>query len=329
MALAGSRSVPLTLRTLSTWTKTVGRLPATNGSARSTMTVTSPSALRRPVADPRRKARPVLRRLEDAELGALEHRGRVRVGEAEGALRARGAGRLRDVDVDAHVRVDRAFQRQPAECGHVHRPAGHVSRAHQHAAASRAGHLAVAERDDPVDEDQADAFRQSRRVVVGRAIDHRGGIEHGEVGHHAGRDEAAVHHADRARRQGGHLPHRVFPGERFRFPDVAAEHARERPEGAGMLPRVRRCAAVAGDRGGGVLQDLHQIGFGAEPQNRGDVALFEHTDDRFTRRGPLLAHEVDELPPRRRQEDAFGSAESRLHRRSRSPRRSARAATDP
>ena len=38
-----------------------------------------------------------------------------------------------------------------------------------------------------------------------------------------------------ARRQRGHLPHRVLPGERLGLAHVAAEHARERAEGARVL----------------------------------------------------------------------------------------------
>ena len=60
---------------------------------------------------------------------------------------------------------------------------------------------------------------------------------------------------------------------------TAIEHGVVMGTGARMLVRVGRRAAVAGDRRGGVLQDLHEVGFGAEPQNRRDVALLEHAED--------------------------------------------------
>ena len=255
--------------------------------------------------------------LEDAELGAFEHRRRARVGEAEGALRARGARRpARRRCRSRTFALTVPLQRQPARvrscssAGSACAPV-RISTRPPRAPVTLPSRSAIT----PVDEDQPDAFGQSRRLVVRRAIDHRGGIEHREVRRHAGRDEAAIDHADRVRRQRGHLPHRVLPRQRLacrgRSGRARAETTRTRADaGACRSTRRSRRRSTSSGAAGSCTRS-------ASAPNRRiavDVALLEDADDGFARRRLLLAHEVDELLLRRRQEDAFGAAEPRLHR---------------
>ena len=69
----------------------------------------------------------------------------------------------------------------------IGRAARHVRRSQQRPAGASARRHAVGERDRAVDQHVPDAFRRQRRTLVGRMIDDRVRIEHGEVGRHAER----------------------------------------------------------------------------------------------------------------------------------------------
>ncbi len=115
--------------------------------------------------------------------------------------------------------------------------------AREHAAALLAGDLAVTERDTPVDEDEPDPFRQLAGVLVGRVVDHRGGIEHRHVRRHAGarnpRSIMPIVVAGSAvilRTASSHVSALLIA-------DVAAEHARKRARtraDADACPSTRR-----------------------------------------------------------------------------------------
>jgi hypothetical protein len=261
-----------------------------------------------------RDARPILHRLQHAEAGDVDQGGAVRIDQAEGAGGARRAGRLRQIDGHAPSVGHGAARGEPPRRGDaVHRPARHMRGSREHSTAALARRFAVAERDRAVDDDVADAFRQLRRILVGRAIDHGIRIEDRDIGGHSRRDEPAIDHPDRVRRQRRHLADRILPGEHALLANIASEDARKAAPGAWMLPGVQRRPAVAGNRRRRVLQDPDEILFRSEPHDPGLVALLEDAHDRLARRHLLLAGDVDELALDRRQVDAARAAEARVH----------------
>ena len=73
--------------------------------------------------------------------------------------------------------------------------------------------LAAVDHDRAVDDHRPDARRILVRVVVGRPIDDRCGVEQDHVGRLAFRQEAAVRQAERRRGAPGHLGDRLGQGE--------------------------------------------------------------------------------------------------------------------
>ena len=146
-------------------------------------------------------------------------------------------------------------------------------------------------------------------------VDDGDGIEHHDIGGHAGREQPAIDQADCGRGQAGHLAHRVLPGEHLLLAHVAAEHPREGAVGARMGGIARACAAIAGHRRGWILQQLHEVSLDAEARDDARAPAFEQAHDRFARRHLQFAHHVGEVLLHRRQVDAAGAAEARGHRR--------------
>src|SRR5712664_2749000 len=82
-----------------------------------------------------------------------------------------------------------------------------VSRSPQTATGARARELAFLHYRLPIHDHVLDADRGLMRQLERRAVEHRRGIENGNVGEHAGPHEAAIGEADALCRQRSHLPH--------------------------------------------------------------------------------------------------------------------------
>src|SRR5215472_15346260 len=89
--------------------------------------------------------------------------------------------------------------------------------------------------DVPVDDDVGNANGMAMRIGEGGLVAHGGRVEHGEIRGVARLEEAAIRHAELARRHARHLVHRRLPGEELALAAIDAEHAGKRP----VAPRVR------------------------------------------------------------------------------------------
>src|ERR1041384_7428310 len=83
-------------------------------------------------------------------------------------------------------------------------------RVKQRASRARLRALAVVEDEPAVHDYVGHSVRVLERLFEGGRVAHRGGIEGDQVRLHTDADQAAVLQAEPPRRQGGHLPHRLF-----------------------------------------------------------------------------------------------------------------------
>ncbi len=88
--------------------------------------------------------------------------------------------------------------------------------------------LAAVDHHRAVDDHRPDARRILVRVVVGRPIDDRCGVEQNHVGRLAFTQDATVRQAECRRSAPGHLGDRLRQGEQAEIAGIVADEARER-----------------------------------------------------------------------------------------------------
>src|SRR5262245_47327961 len=111
-------------------------------------------------------------------------------------------------------------------------------RAVENASRTSRGHLAVLERNLPIDDDLRDPFGILMGFLEGRKIPHRERVENRDVGLHSLAQHAAIRKPAPLRRKRGHLADRFLERNRLELSHVTAEHSRERAVAARMRVRL-------------------------------------------------------------------------------------------